>query len=735
MESPVISISPRHYIHVLNLNTHVTTLIAGPKTYVCQRDEKVVLGPQELTVVPAMMYCIILNPVIKNKDGVPVVDEFGQVKVKMGDEEYRFSQDPFPLYPGEALKDTIKPLPIVLPNSALRLRAVSDFEDGNIKRIAGEEWLFEGPGTYYPRKEVDIVKCEKARVILVNSALVIEATKDCVDRSGVSRVFGERWLVATPGAYLPGVYEEIVEERKAITLTERRAICVKAIKSHVDKFTKYRKAGEEWLITHEDAEYHICGALEEFVREVEVTVLHAHQYCVIVNPWDANGVHQLGRKLLVRGEKSFFLRPGEYLENDVEDAYVLQSDEGLILRAREQFVDEICEDVQSDEDSVMKKKVIRRAGDRWMLRGPIEYVPPVEVEVVTRRNIIPLDCNEGIYVRNTQTGQVRAVIGQAYMLNQDEELWEKKLPTEVVQLLERNMDPFADRGVRSMQDSCECLDPTRVVTFRVPHNAAAQVYNYKNKRARVEFGPNLVMLDPDEQFTRLSLSGGKPKKPNVIKSLCLLLGPDFCTDVVIVETADHARLSLQLSYNWMFDVSSSCSEADAAKLFSVPDFIGDACKAIASRVRGTVASVHFDDFHKNSSRIIRASVFGLDEAGKIRDRFVFPQNNLHITSVDVQSVEPVDQRTRDSLQKSVQLAIEITTNSQEAAARHEAERIEQESKGRLERQRIEDETAAEESRRKLLEVRVQLAAIESSSQAKQKQRVELRRTVFRVKLL
>jgi major vault protein len=39
---------------------------------------------------------------------------------------------------------------------------------------------------------------------------------------------------------------------------------------------------------------------------------------------------------------------------------------------------------------------------------------------------------------------------------------------------------------------------------------------------------------------------------------------------------------------------------DAAKLFSVPDFVGDACKAIASRVRGAVAQVAFDDFHKVS---------------------------------------------------------------------------------------------------------------------------------------
>jgi major vault protein len=78
----------------------------------------------------------------------------------------------------------------------------------------------------------------------------------------------------------------------------------------------------------------------------------------------------------------------------------------------------------------------------------------------------------------------------------------------------------------------------------------------------------------------------------------------------------------------------------------------------------------------------------------------------------------VDQRTRDALQKSVQLAIEITTNSQEAAARHEAQRLEQEAKGRLERQKIEDEAQAEEKRKQLLELQAQSAAVESTGQAK-----------------
>ena len=116
------------------------------------------------------------------------------------------------------------------------------------------------------------------------------------------------------------------------------------------------------------------------------------------------------------------------------------------------------------------------------------------------------------------------------------------------------------------------------------------------------------MLGPDEQFTQLSLSGGKPKKGNMIKSLCLLLGPDFCKDIIVVETADHARLSLQLSYNWHFAIKDKTSKEDATKIFSVPDFVGDACKAIASRVRGAVAQVQFDDFHKVSF-ITKISIF------------------------------------------------------------------------------------------------------------------------------
>jgi len=344
-----------------------------------------------------------------------------------------------------------------------------------------------------------------------------------------------------------------------------------------------------------------------------------------------------------------------------------------------------------------------------MIYGPIDYVPPTQVEIVEKRKSIPLDENEGIYVRDIKNGQVRSVTGPtSYKLRPNEELWAKELPKAVEELLAKERSDAERFGA-------DGRDKTRVVTFRTPHNSAVQIYDYKEKKSRVVFGPELVMLGPDEHFTVLSLSGDKPKRPHIIKSIALQLGPDFMTDVVVVETADHARLSLKLSYNWHFEVDKATE--DSSKIFQVPDFVGDSCKAIASRVRGAVATVSFDNFHKHSAKIIRQAVFGVDEEEKVRNRFAFNSNNPVITNIDIQSVEPVDQRTRDSLQKSVQLAIEITTKSQEAAARHEAERLEQEARGRLERQKINDEAEAEKARKELLQLQSESAAVESTGQA------------------
>jgi major vault protein len=82
-----------------------------------------------------------------------------------------------------------------------------------------------------------------------------------------------------------------------------------------------------------------------------------------------------------------------------------------------------------------------------------------------------------------------------------------------------------------------------------------------------------------------------------------------------------------------------------------------------------------------------------------------------------QAVEPVDPRTRESLQRSVQLAIEITTRSQEARAKHEALRDKERAKGKLEQQQLRNKTAAEETRRGLLELEAASKVVEAEGAA------------------
>ena len=83
---------------------------------------------------------------------------------------------------------------------------------------------------------------------------------------------------------------------------------------------------------------------------------------------------------------------------------------------------------------------------------------------------------------------MRAVTGETYMLSQDEELWAKELSPAVEELLQSAKDPVADRSDRRGGGAPKAREKTRVISFRVPHNAAVQIYDYKEKKARWEYG-------------------------------------------------------------------------------------------------------------------------------------------------------------------------------------------------------------------------------------------------------
>eukprot|EP00047_Mylnosiga_fluctuans_P004354 m.234036 g.234036 ORF g.234036 m.234036 type:complete len:863 (+) comp12604_c0_seq1:42-2630(+) len=725
----VIHLGPYQYVHVLDQSKYTERVEVGPKTLVLAGNESIIGGVKQFIVVRPRHYVCIRNPVIKE------ISDYRNFKLRFGHHEYRFHGEPFPLYPGEELGSSPQPLQSAQPEQAIRLRAEDDVVFHGTPRKAGEEFLLLGPCLFEPQPFVEFVEIVKPIIVPRGSALRLRALRTFTD-GDVVRTVGSEWLHRSAGAYLPRVDEEVVEQVDPLKVGV--GYHLRSLETHKDSKGVVRCAGEEWLVADEDAQGYIVDVTETVAKTLPLTTLSPTQWCVIVNPAtivDGHVRSALGTRSRREGPQSFYLQPGEYLEKGVCPAYVLQSDQALLLKAREGH---------ADSDAKSKR---RNPGDIWLLTGPCQYIPPITVEVLEERNAIVLKDNEGIYVRSVRTGHVRAVMGPlSYVLAADEELWVKTMTPLAAAVLKAG-GGIGDGDIRKLAYFESSIDtkprqPYSVVSYRCPPGCALQIFDFKNQRSRVVLGPNVAILGPSEEFNVLSLSAGKPKVPNALKSIPLMLGPDFITDQIQVETSDHARLNIKYSVNYHFEFDPE-DEASLNTMFAVPDFVGFVAGGLASRIRTAVAQTGFDDFHRHSAAVMRRAVFGGPEddgsgqddgegddshsddgqgdgqggLGGGENVLRFPENNIVLSNLDIQAIDPVDSNMQDLLMRSVQMAISISTKSIEDTARQEANLKEQAARGRLELQNLQSAQEAELERVHLCELRALTAAVESTGQA------------------
>ena len=78
-EVSVFRIPPYHYLHVLDKTTNVTRVEVGPKTFIRQENEKVILEPTKMIIIPPRHFSVIKNPAKKDEHGEPIKDAFEQV--------------------------------------------------------------------------------------------------------------------------------------------------------------------------------------------------------------------------------------------------------------------------------------------------------------------------------------------------------------------------------------------------------------------------------------------------------------------------------------------------------------------------------------------------------------------------------------------------------------------------------------------------------------------------------
>jgi major vault protein len=252
------------------------------------------------------------------------------------------------------------------------------------------------------------------------------------------------------------------------------ALHLKAIKNFRDIYGKERKAGDEWIIHKGITDMHILDAYEELIQQIMITVLSVNQYCIVENPVDnKTGEQKYGIRVLYKGETKFFLQPGEEIVGGIKKMLILQEDEAVLLKAREKFH---CEHT----------KKTYGPGETWMIRGPIELTPAIEYDVIENRKAIPLSENEGVYVRDLKTGEVSLVRGpKTFLLGENQSFWEKRMEPEVERLLSTTgyipltEDARGTRGQYVVAPIKKERDFTKAVTYKAPHNAAVQLFDYK----------------------------------------------------------------------------------------------------------------------------------------------------------------------------------------------------------------------------------------------------------------
>lgn len=408
------------------------------------------------------------------------------------------------------------------------------------------------------------------------------------------------------------------------------------------------------------------------------------EYALVFNPFDAQtGQILQGERSIRIGPALFALHYGEVLDA-VHAEHVLTENDALLLRA------------EREAPHPLDSKALLRAGAEVVLKGPCRFIPHKYIVVKEHRKALTLAEAEGVYVQNSDSGQVRLIRGPAdVILEHNECFWDKRLTQEELEAL-GYAEQVVTKDSRVLAATPRQRDkPWKAVVLDLEHNEC--VCLFEGERTRVEFGPKTVFLAPNERPKVLFISGGVPVRPNVLRIAKLGLGPDFIRDQLIVRTKDNATLTLDVTYRWRFQID----EKQPGKLFALKDFIGFAAQALSSEIREKAAKHNFEEFHSRAAELVKEVIFG---GQGLRE---FAENGLQIFGVDVEGIRPQDPEIQRKLADAIKTNVDIYTR-----------RVQEEAQLESERRLIDGRKKNEQARKDLIELEIGNETAKAVAQAK-----------------
>ena len=182
----------------------------------------------------------------------------------------------------------------------------------------------------------------------------------------------------------------------------------------------------------------------------------------------------------------------------------------------------------------------------------------------------------------------------------------------------------------------------------IPHTGFAVLKVGADGAREVITGPARVLMDYDQTLEVLTLSRGKPKNmDNPLRTVYLRTKNNKVSDFVTVETRDHVKVGLKLSFLCDFEGKT---QEEMGKWFEVENYVKFFTDHVRSLLAAQARKFTIAEFYVNATEFVRDTILGAKNEDGRKGRF-FQECNLRIQDVEVLDRSIQDQQIANLIQQ------------------------------------------------------------------------------------
>ena len=591
---------------------------------------------KENIVAPEGWYMVLKNPEVGGKH--PGQGQSGKVDLEIGKKINIPGPDEFALYPGQMCK-VIKGhhirsnqyLIVRVYDPKEAMKGIGGFEETEGEKAPdeltmGQLLIIKGTAQsfYIPPTGIEVVPDPSGNY--VRDAVTLERLEYCVllDESG------NKEYPKGPDVVFPKPTQIFIEKNgarkfKAINLNEISGI-------HVKVTTEYKD---------DDGNFHNPGD-ELFIRGTEQSIYYPREEHAIIK-YDGKEIHYASA--IPAGE-------GRYMLNRLTGEITLEKGPQMLLPDPRQFV--------------QVRRILQLHKVREMFPGNEEalqynqdlmYIQETESDAVSKGEYL----SDAAYRNSSMRSMSRGIDFES--LGAESKGFKR--------------EKYARDFVGDSISKSNKYTKPRTVTLDTKYEGAIRISVWRgyavlvesksdSKKNRVVIGPETFLLEYDEDIITMELSSGTPKGTRQsVKTPYLRHMNNTVSDTVTGETSNTVDVTVTLSYKVDFT-------GDSEKWFNVENYVQHLCDRMRSMIRKMIKTQDIKDFDKNYVDLIRDLVLGkqieapTDSDAEIpenvgeRRGYLFPENGMKITDVEVLGIKIGDAEIEHQLHNAQIEAVEQT---------------------------------------------------------------------------